>query len=854
MNEILGDSKEKHEPPKKKIAFIEKIKEKIRQNKKEHKAQREKEELEKKQKLDEDAKAEIKNSLNAIDIFNSNHTGEFENKKNYYNENNQSVSVSTEINSKNPNNINSIYNSGKITRDTLRGKRITATGLQKISTKRQSSYFIPNFSKTLKYSKEVISNPISKILENKILVGFCYAIVENFETKEFNMKRLKSLDFNELKMKLNDCKIEYKKLNKDERKDYVSVILEVSNKWKDIAETRFREFREKGKGYYFFKIANNTLNTPKFSLYCDFTDEDIENAFRCVINKWDFPPLNYYEKLAYFSSKTDDFLNDDQSFISNSNNQNLKLINTNCFRLQKPIKMNSDLLDSGTVNANKIGKNSSSNLSNNININEFTLRKRNSINPKKFSILNGGLIHHLNKKNLSFINICEDLNLMTTEAYLREVYLELIENKIQKYSYEKNMEKSKITGQWIYYEEFLKNFDKLVLVYKKNSLKKQKIFDLNWYNYQNDLYNLDKENKVYLINLKTEIIEKINPEPVLIEINNKVGTKNIPQTNKKTPLLNVKEINIPKEIISENKNINLNNQEENLRITSRKNSGNIADQNRSIIVEFTPNNGNFGDFIQEINFYIIFDIYEILWTNTNKSNNLETPKISNENKFISISNFSNNDNNQELPIGNNNIKESKNLKKLCENVSLSGFYSIFKKDIFQKDKEYLLIINSSFTPFGYNLKFFTETGTIEQMNYDKYLNLYGDLKIINFYKFSIPNLEADHPFLLAKFSMKFLNNNVIKNKHLKLKFSLTVSQDWYLHQFIDLSMQVNSRLAEENKDLKNSEMNYQKNYDNKLIFGEVINISLKDLIMEDEIIVRIKHFLNYKNLSCKEYF
>ncbi len=140
-------------------------------------------------------------------------------------------------------------------------------------------------------------------MRNNVFLGFCYPIVEAVDTREFNMKRLKSIDLNDLKAKLHEAKNVYKKLGKEERKNYTQTLIELSNKFREIKERRMSEIKSKGKNLFLFKVANNCLQAPYLNIYSEFSEEEIDVVINCVLNDWDFPPFEYYEKLAN-SAKT----------------------------------------------------------------------------------------------------------------------------------------------------------------------------------------------------------------------------------------------------------------------------------------------------------------------------------------------------------------------------------------------------------------------------------------------------------------------------------------------------------------------------------------------------------------------
>ncbi len=811
MYKILDNPDDNYKPPKKKIAFLERIKEKIKQNilerQKELKA-----EQEKKEQMD----LKIEESLKS---------------RKYTYDNTGKPSEMISIEEKNSN--NDISSSNNFVRIPLKQKRSTfIKGLQKIIIQKKNSIF-SDISKSFKSENKIDLEEKfpKKKLDNNIFTGFCYSIVESFEIKDFNMKRLQSLDFNDLKIKLFECKNEYKKLNKEQRKNYVNDILEIGSKFKSNSDEKLNEFKEKGKPHLLFKLANNCINTQKIKIDCDFTEENIEIAIRCMLNEWEYPPFDFYLKLA---NKDENEKNFNEGDVKNNGSES----DRNVLHISEASLIN-------TGNSHKELKDSPKINNNDIQINEFSIRKY-SLSRKKSSLFRGGFINNLQaRKNLTFINIFEELNYMTTNEHLKDIYMELINNNMHKYEQEKEIIRKKINGKWIDFQDLLKNFNYLILIYKNNYLETRKNFDLNWYNYINDIYNLDRENRVYLISFKEEAIDKMNAE--ILNLQNQfiiqqqeIVSKNAGANNKNNSLQSNR-----KSLIQTNSNQkdsdlkNINNivlhEENKIKEISPSNYDSL-NSNRSLIIEFSPNNGSFIDIIQEFNFYIVLDIYEIQGNNSSIINN-NIPAISKTiNNNLSVRDSINTTYNSPRNIE----KETNNVKILFENVILSGFYCVFNQDVFEKEKEYIILVKSSFTPFGYNLKFLTNKAVIDKIPYDKYLNLYGELKFFNSYKIPIPNLQAENQVLIGKFLLRFLNSNFLKdNKSIKIKFSSIVSEDYYLFQFFELFMQVNS--GEDNYNNKNNSKTKTSETFNgkKIIFGEIIEIPLKGLKFEDEIFVKI---------------
>lgn len=823
--------------------------------------------------------------------------------------------------------------------------------MQKISYPKNRASFISSLSRSFKN----FNNGENK-LSNNILYGFCYPIVEALDIKEFNMKRLKNLDFNDLKVKLQECKNEYKKLSKEERQNYLSVMTELSNSFHDIAQAKVKEFAMSGKNFFFLKISNNHHNAAKINIDCDFTDEEIEMAIKCSLNSWDFPPLEYYQKLAHFESKPDEpqisFMLSNHLGKFGSNKRLLRLESSSLLTKVTPPE---SVAAKANFNVYSNAKNLSALEKEKISISEFKSHNENSnansnaiMNSNNFNNITNGKIpitnacsnqllpktnfngqrqlskritfnaNNLkqmgsfssanNKKALTFINVYEDLNNMLSEAYLKQVYMELIKNQLFKYQTLKNFERKTYKGQWILFEDLIKYFSNFILIYKNSNLKIEKNFDLNWYSYKNALYNSDKENKVYLISLKanssasnTNVNNNINQATININTNNlNINDNTNKDKSNRKPGITSSNMGLN----FKNSNNTLNNINNNTLITkddpiksNKTNNSNMlfsqdtlldAKQKKlSIVVEFTPNNGNFMEQLDE-NFYIIFDIYEINNNNINKTNKPEAPEeklnvnvintaylsankaevqqkqyldsnvndsilnsSADYNNFITPKNKNKNGNQKIYFTSKSCTYKNSNLKLICENIYLKGFYGIFNKGIFELDKEYILFIKSCFTPFGYNLRILSETGTTEALSYDKYLSTYLGMKVLANFKIPLPNLETDNLYLLAKMLLKTNKLTKLSNKKFHFKFSLSVAQDYYLSQFIDLFMQVHHKCdSMQDVNAKNKPKINPYLESKKLNFGEVIIINFQDLKLEadDEIIVII-FFYSFKNFS-----
>lgn len=175
-------------------------------------------------------------------------------------------------------------------------------------------------------SSPVIDN--NKALKN-ILSDCAYSITDIFfNGDEFNMERLKPVDFTDLKKKVLAAQTNFKLLTAQEKKNYISNIKELKLKHKDEKKQRLQELNEPGERLYLIKIKNS-IKSALSSFLEKYTNEEISMAKKCLINNWRFPPPSYFERtfskieLSNFK-KIDGETSSDEMKYSNS----IKLMNT----------------------------------------------------------------------------------------------------------------------------------------------------------------------------------------------------------------------------------------------------------------------------------------------------------------------------------------------------------------------------------------------------------------------------------------------------------------------------------------------------------------------------------------------
>lgn len=483
---------------------------------------------------------------------------------------------------------------------------------------------------------------------------------------------------------------------------------------------------------------------------------------------------------------------------------------------------------------NSKNKNPNSNLQQSNEIKDFnpsliSNNNKNSSNNLDFRRRNSSSSNnHQLRRSASSVNIFEELSVMLSDEYLKDLYDELIFCQRDKYVIEKKAAKPKIKGQWIELNELVKSFNYFIFLFKNKNLKVKNNFDLNLQGIvKTDFYVGDKEHKVYFISLRKDkqqyflesrdvhLVSSAQLPPPVLENNN--ANKKKQATNKTLIAVNNNNINANQN--SNFGNANGNNFNENC--DSSFNLEKKVDELHKILIEFSSTNGK-NEILSDLKNFLVFDIYEV--TENNHDNRI--------------------------------------LKCILENIQLSGFYDIFYKEFLKYDKDYLLYIKSAFTPLGYNIKICTESGFVEPMSYDRYLSEFGGMKNSASVKFMVPCLLAGTAFVIGKFSVKFNNayfNNItnsnalfsemanfiefVKKDLIRIKFNVS-SQEVNLIQFLNLYIFNKKQQHERNTNLNhdNDNNNLKKEFfsENKIVpINEIIKINLNEYELNDEIIVNL---------------
>jgi len=278
----------------------------------------------------------------------------------------------------------------------------------------------------------------------KIYGNFLYSVLEIFDNNNFNMKRLKPLDFTDLREKIRDyLKAPLKQLSLDDKKIYIQKLKELKAKQKEEKIKRIEELKQEGKKIRLIKIKNSTDKNLEH-LFVPYTNQEIEMTKKCLLNNWDFPPPSYLDKV--FSNKIE--------------SQNEQRVNSQAvsepLSKEKPSQIPNISTNQIQINSNNISKEIS--LENNIS----------KDSPGKVS-----------KKSWAYDN-----------------YLALINNNLQKYEASKEP-LTREEGTWIYLNDFYSLFNHFMILYNPKHFRSYISYDSNWYNYENDIYEHNPEYTVF---------------------------------------------------------------------------------------------------------------------------------------------------------------------------------------------------------------------------------------------------------------------------------------------------------------------------------------------------------------------
>ena len=133
-------------------------------------------------------------------------------------------------------------------------------------------------------------------MEYNLYKGILYDIIDIFNNKEYNMDRLKPIDFSDLKAMLKNFNKNnvFKQLNKEEKKEYITNLKKIKEQQKTLKAQRIENLKLKGEQFYAIKIQNNGITKTTYN--SKYSDNEIQMTKKCLLNKWEFPPIEYLDE------------------------------------------------------------------------------------------------------------------------------------------------------------------------------------------------------------------------------------------------------------------------------------------------------------------------------------------------------------------------------------------------------------------------------------------------------------------------------------------------------------------------------------------------------------------------------
>ena len=135
-----------------------------------------------------------------------------------------------------------------------------------------------------------------KLIQDGLVKNYLYSINDYFLSKNFNLKRTKKINFNDLKKENEDSKLEFKQLDATKKKEYVNKRMEIKKRHKEERIERINELKESHENeYILYKLNSNCYNLPNdFESFTLYNDKEISMARKCIANGWNYPPIEFF--------------------------------------------------------------------------------------------------------------------------------------------------------------------------------------------------------------------------------------------------------------------------------------------------------------------------------------------------------------------------------------------------------------------------------------------------------------------------------------------------------------------------------------------------------------------------------
>ena len=315
---------------------------------------------------------------------------------------------------------------------------VSSTQKELVGNKRYKEIhrFLTNENIYKNYEKFIVEKGL-KLHDSGLICDVGYTLLEIFQCGNFNMRRLKPIDFSDMKL---DIKVKYKQMSPDEKANYLEKIKDLKIRQKKEKINRINKYLENGTNILFIKFTNesNLKNKKKaYLIETLFNMREIEAAKNCIKNKYSFPPENYFENTFIPKLTKDEETGEINFWTKNFYRRLLK----DYFKEEEKKLSNEN--------------NEENNNDNNIN------NENNNINKNLFQ--------EFEEKSSEFNN---ELNLSLND--LRN-------------------------GTWMRYEIFKTCFNNFILFKNGTKFKYNLNLDNIWYNYEKDIFEENEHSKIVFL-------------------------------------------------------------------------------------------------------------------------------------------------------------------------------------------------------------------------------------------------------------------------------------------------------------------------------------------------------------------
>ena len=303
-------------------------------------------------------------------------------------------------------------------------------------------------------------------MENNLYKGILYDIVDFFDNKKYNMDRLQPIDFSDLKAMLKNFNKNnvFKQLNKEEKKDYIINLKKIKEQQKMLKAKRIENLKLQGNQYYAFKIQNKSIDKTNYN--SKYSETEIQMAKKCLLNKWEFPPMEYLDE-RYEEKKKIEREKEEKEQMEIEEKKKKKTIKSPEKKMTKKIEIN-------TIEREKEKEKEKEKENNTVKDKEKEEKEKEEDKKEK-------------------------------RTWSKEIYLQLIDNNIDQYK-ESITPIERTEGSWIESNPFFNIFDNFLVLYNPSKYNTTFDWDNYWYE-TSDILTPKDENAVLHLK-KITLIEK----------------------------------------------------------------------------------------------------------------------------------------------------------------------------------------------------------------------------------------------------------------------------------------------------------------------------------------------------------